>query len=293
MEDRGCPLVKTKENTAARLAEEAIDIMQRQRIERPNAIWLEVTGCSGNIISFLNSENPGLMYNLTHLINLTFNNTLMSLQGESAFEQFLKTLDTDFILLVDGAVSTKDNGMYNVIARYKNKPVTALEAVRMAGEKAKYVLAVGTCASHGGISAARPNPSDSKEVFAVLNRPVIRLPGCPCHPDWVIGTLAHLISYGMPELDEQNRPLLFYGVTIHDRCTRRSFFNRGIFAKKFGDKECMFKLGCRGPVTKTDCPTRKWNGYVNWPIGDNTNCIGCAQTFFPDGMEPFVRYYTR
>ncbi len=293
MEDRECPLVKTKENTAARLAEEAIDIMQRQGIEKPNAIWLEVTGCSGNIISFLNSENPGLMYNLTHLINLTFNNTLMSLQGESAFEQFLKTLNTDFILLVDGAVSTKDNGMYNIIARYKDKPVTALEAVRMAGEKAKYVLAVGTCASHGGISAARPNPSDSKEVFAVLNRPVIRLPGCPCHPDWVTGTLAHLISYGMPELDEQNRPLLFYGVTIHDRCARRSFFNRGIFAKKFGDKECMFKLGCRGPVTKTDCPTRKWNGYVNWPIGDNTNCIGCAQTFFPDGMEPFVRYYTR
>jgi len=52
----------------------------------------------------------------------------------------------------------------------------------------------------------------------------------------------------------------------------------------------MFKLGCRGPVTKADCPTRKWNEYVNWPVGDNTPCIGCAQAFFPDGMEPFVRY---
>ena len=52
----------------------------------------------------------------------------------------------------------------------------------------------------------------------------------------------------------------------------------------------MLKIGCRGPVTKTDCPRRKWNGYVNWPIGDNTTCIGCAQPRFPDGMEPFVKY---
>lgn len=50
----------------------------------------------------------------------------------------------------------------------------------------------------------------------------------------------------------------------------------------------MFKLGCRGPVTKTDCATRKWNDYVNWPIGDNTPCIGCAQKGFPDAMEPFI-----
>ena len=88
-----------------------------------------------------------------------------------------------------------------------------------------------------------------------------------------------------------NRPILFYGVTIHDRCPRRSFFDNGIFAKKLGEQTCMFKLGCRGPVTRTDCPTRKWNGNVkNWPIGNNTPCIGCANYAFPDGMEPFVRY---
>lgn len=282
--------IEAKDGIAKRLYEEAFTLIKNKKANKINAIWLEVTGCSGNIISFLNGENPGLIYCLRELINLTYNNTLMGLEGEAAFEQFLKTLDTDFILLVDGAVSVRDNGLYNIIARYKGKPVTALEGVKMAGERAKYVLAVGTCASHGGISAARPNPSESKSVAEVLNRDVIRLPGCPCHPDWVIGTVAHLISFGIPQLDELRRPTMFYGVTIHDRCQRRSFFDKGIFAKKFGDEECMFKLGCRGPVTKTDCPTRKWNGYVNWPIGDNTTCIGCAQQYFPDGMEPFVRY---
>ncbi|RUT61709.1 Ni/Fe hydrogenase [Clostridium botulinum] len=282
--------MERKDTTSKILCREAMELINHKKTKKINAIWLEVTGCSGNIISLLNAENPGLIYILRNIVNLTFNNSLMGAEGEFAYEQFLNTLDTEFILLVDGAVSTKENGYYNIIANYKGKPVTALEAIKMAGEKAKYVVTVGTCSSYGGISAASPNPSGSKSVEAVINKEVIKLPGCPCHPDWVVGTLAHLVTYGKPELDNKGRPILFYGITIHDSCTRRGFFDKRIFAKKFGEEGCMFKLGCRGPVTKTDCPRRKWNGYVNWPIGDNTNCIGCAQERFPDGMEPFVRY---
>ncbi|WP_238918836.1 hydrogenase small subunit [Clostridium sp. YIM B02555] len=285
-----CPLTEVKIHSSKRIADDVVKIVNNKRTLKMNAIWLEVTGCSGNIISLLNSENPGLYDVLTNIVNFTFNNALMGSEGEFAFEKFLETLDTDFILLVDGAVSTKENGRYNIVANYNGKSITALEAIQLAGGKAKYVVAVGTCASHGGISAAKPNPSESKSVQEVLERQVIKLPGCPCHPDWVVGTIAHLVGYGTPELDNEGRPLLFYGVTIHDTCTRRGFFDKGIFAQKFGEEGCMFKLGCRGPVTKTDCPRRKWNGYVNWPIGDNTNCIGCAQAQFPDGMEPFVRY---
>lgn len=285
-----CPLTEVKIHTSKRFANEALKMVKNKNTKKINAIWLEVTGCSGNIISLLNSENPGLYDILTDIVNFTFNNTLMGAEGDFAFEKFLETLDTEFILLVDGAVSTKENGRYNIVANYNGKNITALEAIQLAGGKAKYVVAVGTCASYGGISAAKPNPSESKSVQEVLNRQVIKLPGCPCHPDWVVGTLAHLVGYGMPELDDEGRPLIFYGVTIHDNCTRRGFFDKGIFAQKFGEEGCMFKLGCRGPVTKTDCPRRKWNGYVNWPIGDNTNCIGCAQSQFPDGMEPFVKY---
>lgn len=289
-EQQECLLKNSKINTAKRITEEAAGIIRNQEIKKINAIWLEVTGCSGNIISLLNSENPGLYDVLTHIVNFTYNNTLMGSEGSFAFEKFLETLDTEFILLIDGAVSTKDNGNYNIVANYNGTYITALQAVRLAGGKAKYVVAVGTCASYGGISAAKPNPSECKNVQEILNRQVIRLPGCPCHPDWVVGTLAHLALYGIPQLDDQGRPLILYGVTIHDNCTRRGFFDKGIFAQKFGEEGCMFKLGCRGPVTKTDCPRRKWNGYVNWPIGDNTNCIGCAQEQFPDGMEPFLKY---
>lgn len=255
-----------------------------------NLIWLEATGCSGNIISLLNAYNPNASYFLRNMVNLTYNNSLMAREGESAYENFLKTLDTEFILVIEGAISLKDNGLYNVIAKYEDKYVTGLEASRKAGEKAKYVLAVGTCAAFGGISKASPNPSESMSVSSILDREVINLPGCPANPDWVTGTIAHLISFGMPKLDEKMRPVSFYGTTIHDLCPRRSYFDKGIFAEKLGDKECMFKLGCRGPVTRTDCPSRRWNDSDNWPIGNNTPCIGCANEGFPDKMEPFIRY---
>jgi len=287
---QGCPLTDAKFNTAKRLAQDVAAMVKNQSVKLMNAIWLETTGCSGNIISFLNSQNPGMYSILTTLINLTYNNTLMGAEGDFAFEKFLDTLDTEFVLLVDGAISTKDNGLYTIVANYKGRKITALDAVKIAGEKAKYVIAVGTCASFGGMSAAKPNPSESKSVSDILNRPVIRLPGCPCHPDWVVGTLAHLVGFGVPKLDDQGRPILFYGVTIHDTCTRRGFFENGIFASKFGEEGCMFKIGCKGPVTSTDCPRRKWNGYVNWPVGNNTTCIGCAHSNFPDGMEPFIKY---
>ncbi|WMJ86486.1 hydrogenase small subunit [Anaerocolumna sp. MB42-C2] len=290
MEQAECPLTEEKLITARRIAEHVLNQVKAQSISRMKAIWLEVTGCSGNIISFMDSDTPNLYEILTGIIDLRYSNILMGAEGEYAFERFLETLDTEFILLVDGAVSTNSNGMYNIIANYQGRRITAMEAVNMAGEKAKYIVSVGTCASYGGISAARPNPSGSLSVPDFLNRPVIRLPGCSSHPDWVLGTLAHLIGYGVPLLDEDSRPVLFYGSTVHDNCTRRGFFDNGIYARNFGEEGCMFEIGCRGPVTRADCPRRKWNGYVNWPVGDNSCCIGCTQRYFPDGMEPFVRY---
>ncbi|MCF6465171.1 Ni/Fe hydrogenase [Clostridium sp. Cult2] len=285
-----CPILDSKDMTAKKIIDLAIKEVKSSGREKMNLIWLEATGCSGNIISLLNAENPDVIYLLKEMITLKYNNSLMAAEGEAAFSQFLDTLETDFILVVEGAVSTKDNGLYNIIANYNGKRITAMEAVQMAGEKAKYILAVGTCASYGGPSAAKPNPSGSVSVSEFLEKEVIRVPGCPSHPDWAIGTIANIVAFGKPSLDEKNRPIIFYGITIHDRCTRRSYFDKEIFATKLGDKECMFKLGCRGPVTRTDCPVRKWNSYVNWPIEDNTPCIGCAQERFPDGMEPFVRY---
>lgn len=285
-----CPEYKARINTAASLMD-AVETQIRQGFfKKRNLVWLELTGCSGNIISLLDGSNPDFKYLISQMTHFIYNNSLLAAEGEAAMEMLFSVLGSDYILAVEGAVATKNNGLYNIIGRLEGKPVTALEAVKTLGEKAAHVMAIGACATHGGVSAARPNPADCVSVQSVLNRKVIKLPGCPCHPDWFMGTLAHILLYGEPELDSTDRPILFYSNTIHDRCPRRSYFDKGIFAQKLGDKTCMFKLGCRGPVTRIDCPVRQWNQYVNWPIEDDTPCIGCAQFGFPDAMEPFISY---
>ncbi len=287
-----CPEYAARLSSAGDLIRKASNEIQRKNLEKKNLVWLELTGCSGNIISMLNGANPDLKYLITQMVNMKYSNSLMAAEGEAAMEQLMNIGMEDYILAVEGAVSTKENGIYNIIGRWKGEPLTALKAVKLLGEKAAHVIALGACATHGGVSAAMPNPADCVGVQAVLDKKVIKLPGCPCHPDWFTGTLAHILLYGEPELDQKDRPLLFYSTLIHDRCPRRAFFDKGIFATKLGENTCMFKLGCRGPVTRVDCPIRKWNDYVNWPIQDDTPCIGCAQFGFPDRMEPFISYNT-
>lgn len=282
-----CFVRKSKINTSKALANMCFN---KKDCKKMNVIWLEATGCSGNIISLLDADEPDIVYFLENMINLKFNNSLSTAEGKFAYEVFLDALNTEYILIADGAVSTKNNGVLNILAYYNGEYKTALETIKLAAEKAKYVIAVGTCASFGGMSAASPNPSESKSIQEILDRKVINLPGCPCNPRWVIGTIAHIMMYGEPDLDDKNRPIMFYSSTVHDNCPRRSYFDKGIFAEKLGDKECMFKLGCRGPITKADCPIDKWNVRINWPIGDNTPCIGCTNEGFPDRMEPFVKY---
>jgi len=289
---RNCRGYETKQKVTSDLLNEVKFEIDNGRFKKKNLVWLELTGCSGNIISLLDGANPDFRYMISQMVNMYYSNSLMAAEGEKAMQQLSNVMNTDYILAVEGAVATKNNGFYNIIGRWNDKPLTALKAVKMLGEKATNVIAVGACATHGGVSAARPNPAQCVSVQSVLERKVIKLTGCPCHPDWFMGTLAHILLYGEPKLDNRDRPLLFYSTLIHDRCPRRVFFDRGIFARKLGDKTCMFKLGCRGPVTRTDCPERQWNEYVNWPIKDDTPCIGCAQFGFPDLMEPFITYNT-
>ncbi|MDD3395238.1 MAG: hydrogenase small subunit [Anaerotignum sp.] len=287
-----CPYQESKLKSTESLIARAKSEITDEKLEKPNLVWLELNGCSGNIISLLNGQNPDFQYLMTQMTNFIYSNSLAAAEGSQAMEDLFDVIGSDFILAVEGAVSLKEDGIYNIIGRQNGHAVTGLEAVKKLGEKAAYVIAVGACAAHGGISAARPNPTECVGVHQVLERKVIQLPGCPCHPDWFMGTLAYIMLYGEPPLDSRNRPLMFYSTTIHDRCPRRSYFDRGIFASKLGEETCMFKLGCRGPVTRIDCPIRQWNGHVNWPIEDDSPCIGCAQFGFPDAMEPFITFNT-
>ena len=264
-------------------------------------IWLHGAACSGCSVAALNSLSPKIQDILIKQvvpgkhISLRFHPTVMAAQGDLAMKAIEDTAKKKggYVLIVEGAVSTKDNGIYCEFGEKNGQGITVLEHVTTLGRDAMAVIALGSCAAFGGIPSAAPNPTGCKSVQAVfqengITTPVINLPGCPTHPDWFVGTVASVLigGLGSVELDSMGRPTAFYSKLIHDNCPRRGYFDAGLFAKKFSEPYCLFQLGCKGPVTYADCPTRMWNAGTNWCIGANAPCIGCCNPGFPDSVAP-------
>ena len=249
-----------------------------------HVIWLQGAGCTGCTISLLQSAHPDLVEAITRFrLSIDFHPTIMIEAGEEAIDKLIEAIvgkEPLDILIVEGAVP-KD--YYCMVGELNGKPVPFEYWVKRLGSVAKNVVAVGTCASFGGIPHGNPNPTGARPVSEVLpTKTVINLPGCPAHPDWMLVTIFSVLKGYKLELDELNRPKLFYGIKIHDHCPRRQYFDNGIFAEEFGESGCLVRLGCRGPITPTDCPYRRWNNGVSWCIGDNAPCVGCCHPSFPD-----------
>ncbi len=253
-------------------------------------LWLQGQSCSGCSISMINSEEPGPASILTEYISLLFHSTLSTATGNLAMEVVHKSIEKGgFFLAVEGSMSVD----MPEACLMGHEPVT--ELVARAARKAKAVVAVGTCASFGGIPAAENNPTGALSVPDFLKEenislPVIRLPGCPVHPDWIVGSLVHLLKFGMPPLDEKGRPGMFYSKLIHEQCPRFPDYERENFAESFSDDGCLFQLGCVGANTHADCTLRYWNAKMNSCIPARGPCIGCAsEDFAKKASFPFYR----
>jgi hydrogenase small subunit len=269
-------------------------------------IWLQTSTCSGCSVSVINTIHPSIKNIILeqvlpgHQLLLKYHGTLMAATGvlsTQAAEETAEKYKGKYVLIVEGAIPTKDDGIYGTIGEKDGKPRTILEWMRFLGPDAMATLTVGTCAAYGGLPAAKPNPSGCKgvsDVYAMssIKTPVINIPGCPCHPDWFIGTVAKVLLYGLPEpkeIDEYGRLKIFYGRTVHNRCINRDYLDDGIFATKFGEVGCLLELGCKGPFTYADCPIRLWNSSVNWCIAAGAPCMGCTERGFPDEHSPLYQ----
>jgi hydrogenase small subunit len=243
-------------------------------------LWLQAQSCSGCSVTTLNSDRPEPARILTQMISLRFNSTLTAATGHQAMGVINKTIEEGgFYLVVEGAVPMKMPEACVV----GDEPVT--KQIERAAGRAQGIIALGTCAAYGGVPAAEDNPTGAASLPAFLaaqkiNKPVILIPGCPPHPDWLVGTLAHLLKFGMPALEKDGRPTMFYGRVIHDQCPRFADYEREKFAKTFSDAGCLFQLGCSGPNTKADCTMRSWNSGVNSCIRAGAPCVGCASSLF-------------
>ena len=268
---------------AARAAEMA---KRLANMPRPTVIYQSFQECTGCLESLTRSFQPTLENLIFNTISLAYNDTLMAASGEAAEaarEEAMRKAWGKYVLLVDGAIPRGEDSVYCVAGGK-----SALDSLTHAAKGAAAVIAVGTCSSFGGIPHAAPNPTNATSVQELVgDKPVINLSGCPPIPEVITGMITYYLSFGLPELDEHHRPIMFYGTSIHDRCYRRPFYDEGLFAQSFDDKGarngwCLFELGCKGPVTHNSCATLKWNAATSFPIESGHGCLGCSEPDFWD-----------
>jgi hydrogenase small subunit len=264
-------------------------------LETHPVLWIQGQGCTGCSVSLLNNVDPSIADVLLKVISLQFHPTIMASEGETALENLYHIAEAykgKFSLAVEGAIPTAADGKYCIVGELDHKEITMVDMVKDLGAKAGSVLAIGTCAAYGGIPAAEGNVTGATGVMDFfktngIKTPVVNIPGCPPHPDWIVGSIAHLLTKGLPELDDNGRPMVFFGENIHDNCPRLEQYDADQLSEKLSDaKGCRMDLGCKGPDTYADCYNRKWNSGMNWCV-DNSVCIGCVEPGFPDSASPF------
>jgi len=276
------------------LLPEIVGALEKAVAGNPPVLWIQGGGCTGCSVSLLNTVHPNIAEVLLKIISLKFHPTVMAASGEKALEHLYKMADLykgKYFLVIEGTIPTAADGKYCMPGELKGKEITFVEMTKDLGTKAAAVLALGQCGAYGGIPAAEPNPTGSKgakDFFKDygIKTPVINIPGCPPHPDWIVGTIAHVLLFGIPELDSEGRPKLFYGTLVHDNCPYRSYYDDKKFAKSFGEEGCRVELGCKGPESYSDCWKRGWNNNVNWCV-HNSLCLGCTEPGYPDRFSPF------
>ncbi len=258
-----------------------------EKARRPSVIWLSFQECTGCTESLTRAHTATVESLIFDSISLDYHHTLQAASGhaaEAAREAAMEENYGEYLLVVDGSIPL-DNPGYSTIAGISN-----LDMLMDTAKGAAAIISVGTCAAFGGIPHAKPNPTGAVSVGDIIkDKPIINVPGCPPIPVVITGVLTHFLTFGtIPELDHLGRPKTFYGQSIHDRCYRRPFYDKGLFAETFDDEGakkgwCLYKLGCKGPTTYNACATTKWNGGVSFPIESGHPCLGCSEPDFWDG----------
>ncbi len=254
--------------------------------KRPPVIWLSGQECTGCTETLLRATHPTVESLILDLISLDYSETLNTGAGQQAEEYREKSIEENkgkFILVVEGSIPVKDGGIYCKVA---GRPV--LDILKETAPKAAAVIAIGSCASWGGVPATPPNPTGATpahEILAGTGIPVVNIPGCPPNPYNFLSTVLYFLTLKkLPELDDKMRPKFAYGRLIHENCERRPHFDAGRFAEVFGDAGhrqgwCLYKLGCKGPETFNNCPTLLFGdvGAGAWPVGTGHPCFGCSE----------------
>ena len=268
-----------------------------------SVVYLSFQECTGCLESLVNVF-PNTQYKtdsieniLLTVLSLDYSETLMAPSGVQAEKSRADAIaKKNYVLVVDGAIPDDKGGAGFFIQSGK----TGLQLLKAAATNAALVVSVGTCASFGGLPAAKgPNglsPTRAISIKAALKsfggtyatKKVINVSGCPPIAEVIAGTLIYwILKKKAPSLDSNLRPTMFYGETVHEECYRKEFFEHGQFVESFDDAGarkgyCLLNMGCKGPITHNACTTLKWNQGTGYPMEAGHGCLGCSEPGFWD-----------
>jgi uptake hydrogenase small subunit len=265
-----------------------------------NLLWLQGGACSGNTMSFLNAEEPSVCDLVTDFgINVLWHPSLGMELGDELRRKLRALVSGEVpldIFVFEGTVirAPDGSGEWN---RFAGRPMK--DWVSELARAANYTVAIGDCASWGGIPATAPNPTDSiglqflkrdhggylgKDYRSRAGLPVINIPGCPAHPDWITQILVAVATGRAADvaLDDLQRPKTFFSSFTQTGCTRNLHFAYKVSATEFGQRKgCLFyDLGCRGPMTHSPCNRILWNRQSS-KTRAGMPCLGCTEPEFP------------
>ena len=280
-----------------------------------DVLWITAgLGCDGDTIAMTAATQPSLedLVNgaLPWIPKVRLHNPVLS--RESA-EDFMKPFHRaaagelgPFILVVEGSIPNEKNKAEGVWAGFgtdaeTGQPIPTCDWIDRLAPRAWAVVAAGTCAAYGGIHAMEGNPTGCMGLPDYLGWqwkseagiPIVCVPGCPVQPDNFMEVLLYLLNMaverapGIP-LDDALRPKWLFSQTVHEGCDRGGYYEQAQFAGAYGERECIVKLGCWGPVVQCNVGKRGWMGGVGGCANVGGICIGCTMPAFPDRLMPFM-----
>lgn len=285
-----------------------------------HAFWLAGMSCDGCSIAAVGATRPSVEDLLTGTIpgipKIILHHPVLSVEAGEEFVHHYELaaqgkLNAPFVIIFEGSVpdesiATSSGGYWSGLGVREvdgePQPIPTAEWLKRMAPHAAAVIAIGTCATWGGIPAAAGNPTGSMGVMdflgenyrSTLGLPVVNIPGCSPVGDNFTETVAAVLLFlqglgPLPEFDELGRPAWLFDETVHRGCTRAGFYEEGTFAGEYGDKECLVEIGCWGPVVQCNINKRGAINHVGGCMNVGAPCIGCTMPSFPDGFSPFYK----
>jgi hydrogenase small subunit len=283
--------------------------------------------CDGCSVSALAASNPSMedmvMGRIPVLPQVVFHHPMLAEDaGQHFMEPFRRaaegTLGTPYVVVVEGSIPDDQTleraGQFAGLgvgsdwpgrlpaSRAAEQPLRTSDWIWALAPGAAATIAIGTCATWGGIPAAAGNITGSMGLMDYLGAgyrsarglPVVNVPGCAPVGDNFTETLSQVLQYlegiaGLPEFDELGRPAWMFDQTVHRHCPKAGYYEEGVFAEEPGGDECLVEIGCWGPVVQCNIVERGAINHMGGCMVAGGACIGCTMPGFPDKYSPFYK----